>query len=359
MNILLMISKNDRYGAQRIFLDQVAVLRSMNNRVIVAGRGSEGYVPESVRALEVEYCDVPMKGIGDIFRLRQLVRERNIDIIHTTLDRADYFGVLLSLVTRKPVVSTMMVPRYHPGFRFADKVIVLSEKLKRVLLSKGIPQKKIIVIRPGIDVDRFAHPDPEKQKAWRAKIRADRYSTVFCHIASLIPRKSHLISLELTAAYKKLGGEPLLVIIGDPLEGHYYASLNDAISRLGLKDNVHFTGWTADTAEVLSLSHITLLPSENEALGIVLMEGMAAGTPIVAREGEGGAELIEEYGGGFLYRVQEDIGDLAKRIVAIRRDKARYQTVSDDCRKKAQKFFSLGSFGERLMELYRALETSE
>jgi glycosyltransferase involved in cell wall biosynthesis len=355
VNILLIISKNDRYGAQRIFLDQVHILHKMANRVIVVGRGSDGFVPDAVRAMGVEYHGLPLKGLADLFRLRQLVHHHAIDIIHTTLDRADYFGVLLSLVTRRPVVSTMMVPRYHPGFRFADKVVVLSGKLKKVLMSKGIKQNKITVVRPGIDVDRFAHPDPEKREAWRTKLHTDRYSTVFCHIASLIPRKGHLISLEMIAAYKKLGGNPLLVIIGDPLEGDYYTSLNENISRLGLKENVRFTGWTADTAEIVSLSHITLLPSENEALGIVLMEGMAAGTPVVAREGEGGAELIEEYGTGFLYSSQEDIKLLAGKIAALRRDKARYQTLSDDCRKKAEDFFSMKNFGEKLMELYRTV----
>ncbi len=356
MNILMIISKNDRYGAQRIFIDQVEVLHSMNNRVVVAGRGSEGYVPESVRARGVEYCDMPMKGINDIFRLRQLVRSRGIDIIHTTLDRADYFGAFLSLITRKPVISTMMVPRYHPGFKFVDKVVVLSEKLKMLLLEKGIKPENIVVIRPGVDVKRFSNPDPVKRDAWKKKLNTEEYSTVFCHAASIIPRKGHLVSLELTAACKKMGEKPLLIIIGDPLQGEYYESLLESIPRMGLKENVYFTGWTSDVPEILSLSHLTLLPSENEALGIVLMEGMAAGTPIVAREGEGGGELINEYGAGFLYRAREDIGELAKRIVEMRRDKVRYQALSGNCRNVAAECFSMKSFGDKLMELYRTTE---
>src|SRR5208337_1365851 len=174
MNILMMISKNDRYGAQRIFLDQVDALRGMNNSVIIAGRGSEGYVPDSARAMGVEYHNFPMKGIGDICRLRTIVRKQGIDLIHTTLDRADYFGVLLSLVTRKPVVSTMMVPRYHPGFKLADKVVVLSEKQKRVLLEKGVKQQNIAVIRPGIDVNRFSNPDPKKREVWGEKLNVEK-----------------------------------------------------------------------------------------------------------------------------------------------------------------------------------------
>jgi glycosyltransferase involved in cell wall biosynthesis len=356
MNIMMIISKNDRYGAQRIFLDQIAVLNALNNRIVVVGRGSDGYVPESVQAMGVEYLSIPMKGINDIFRLRQLVREREINIIHTTLDRADYFGIILSLLTRKSVISTMMVPRYHPGFKFADKIIVLSEKLKMLLLERGIKPEKVVVIRPGVNVSRFSKPDTIKRDAWKKKLGTEEYSTVFCHVASLIPRKSHQVSLDLMAACKQMGEKPLLAVVGDPLQGKYYDSLQESISHMGLRENVYFTGWISDIPEILSNSHFTLLPSENEALGIVLMEGMAAGTPIVARKGEGGAELINEYNVGFLYDGKEDIGELAKKIVAIRRDKVRYQTMSDNCRKIAAEKLSMKAFGDKLMELYRMTE---
>ncbi len=355
MNILMIISKNDRYGAQRIFLDQVQILNSLGNRVVVVGRGSHGYVTESVRAMGVEYVGMPMKGIRDVYRMILIVRRQRIDVIHTTLDRADYFGVILSVVTRKPVVSTMMVPRYHPGFKFVDKVVVLSEKLRELLLKKGIKSEDITVIRPGIDVDRFINPDLAKREAWKHKLKTDQYSTIFSHTASIIPRKAHHVSLQLIAACKKMGEMPLLVIIGDPLKGEYYDSLIKLISQMDLRENVHFTGWTADLPEILSLCHITLLPSENEALGIVLMEGMAAGMPIVAREGEGGAELIAEYGTGFLYRDREGIDALADKIVTLRRDRDRYQAISTECKKIAANSFGMKNFGEKLIYLYQAI----
>ena len=355
MNILFIISKNDRYGAQRIFLDQVNVLHQLGNRVIVVGRGNDGYVPDSVRAMGIAYHGIHMKGLRDIFYLRQLVKKYNISVIHTTLDRADHFGVLLSVLSRTPVVSTMMVPRYHLGFRFADRVVVLSNKQKKLLEEKGVEPGKITVIRPGIDVERFANPDPELREAWRKKLRTDDYSIVFCHIASLIPRKAHDISLKLVAECKKRGEKPLLIIIGDPLEGEYYESLVRRISDLGLERNVVFTGWTAEIPEILSHSHFTVLPSEGEALGIVLMEGMAAGTPVIAREGEGGAELLEEFGTGFLYKSTEGVAVPAERIVALHHNASAFAALSQKCRGIAVREFSLSRFGEKLTELYKAL----
>jgi len=223
---------------------------------------------------------------------------------------------------------------------------------KKLLENKGVKPHKIVVIRPGIDVERFANPDPERREAWRRKLRTEEFSIIFCHIASMIPRKAHTISLQLVADCKRRGGQPLLIIIGDPLHGEYYESLMQRISDGGLKNNVRFTGWTSEIPEILSLSHFTLLPSEGEALGIVLMEGMAAGTPFIAREGEGGAELIEEYRQGFLYRPDNGIAELAEAVCSLREDESRYAASSRQCREIAFDDFSLKRFGERLSGMY-------
>ena len=287
MTILMITSKNDKYGAQRVFLDQVSALRRLGHQVVVVGRGKEGYIADTVRSMNVEYHGIPMKGIRDILFLMHLVKKYNIDIIHTSLDRADYFGVLLSFLTRRPMVSTMNVRRYHIGYRFANRVVTVSRLQKDLLMSKGIRADRISVIRPWIDVERYVKPVAERRDAWKRKLKTEGYSVIFCHVSSIIPQKSHAISLELIIECKKRGEAPLLIIAGDPLRGSYYESLANKISDEGLAENVYFTGWTSDLPELLSLSNFTLLPSVHEAFGMVLLEGMAAGTPIVAREGEG------------------------------------------------------------------------
>lgn len=81
------------------------------------------------------------------------------------------------------------------------------------------------------------------------------------------------------------------------------------------------------------------------------MEGMAAGPPIIAWEREGGAELIEEYGTGFLYKPEESVSNIAGKVIAHRLDGTRYQALSGSCRKIAVDEFSLLRFGERLVEV--------
>ncbi len=355
MNILLIISKNDKYGAQRVFLEQVIALHQMKHSLIVVGRGDKGYIPEGVQALGLPYYGIPMKGLKDLLYLRSLVKQNNIDIIHTALDRADYFGVILSRLTSVPVVSTMNVRRYHIGYRFADRVVTVSNKQKALLLKNGVPDEKIRVIRPGIDVERYSNPVSEKQEYWKRKLNADLYSIVFCHISSIIPQKNHVISIELTGKCKKNGENPLLIIAGDPVQGDYYDSLISKITDNGLGKNVYFTGWTSDLPELLSLSHFTLLPSVHEAFGMVLLEGMAAGTPIIAREDEGGAELIEEYGTGFLYSPAPGVPALAERLLSLWHDRPSYGALSDRCREIAKREFTTEQFGKRLDDMYTSL----
>jgi glycosyltransferase involved in cell wall biosynthesis len=355
MRILQIISKNDRYGAQRVFLDQVKILHRMGNAVFVVTRGTEGYVTDSARAMGIPCYGIPMKGLKDIFFLRNFVKEYKIDVIHTSLDRADYFGLLLSLLTRRPVISTMHVRRYHSALRFATAVIVSSHVQERTLKAKGIKPKNIHLIRPGVDVERFKDPDAEKRALWERKLGIKKYSIIFCHIASLHSPKAHIVSLDLTAECKKSGENPLLIIVGGPLKEEYQEFLLTKIDELGLNDNVRFTDWTQDVPELLSLSHFTVLPSRNEALGMVLLEGMVAGRPIIAREGEGGAELVQEYGTGFLYKPEEGVRPLAKNVIMVRRDSAQYRVLSGRCRNIAEKEFSLARFGERLVDLYSSV----
>jgi glycosyltransferase involved in cell wall biosynthesis len=355
MHILMMISKNDKYGAQRVFLEQALALHHAGHHMVVVGRGTQGYIPEAVVAAGVEYHGIAMKNLKDLFFLRRLVLKNKIDVIHSFLDRADYLGILLSWLTRRPLVSTMNVRRYHIGYRFADRVVTVSNIQKELLIRNGVRAERIRVIRPGIDVERYANPSADKREAWKRELKIDRYSVVFCHLSSIIPQKSHTISLELAAECKRRGEKPLLIIAGDPLHGEYYESLVKTISDSGLEQNVCFTGWTSELPEILSLSHFTLLPSVHEAFGMVLLEGMAAGTPIVAREGEGGAELIEEYGAGFLYKPSEGVPGLADKILALWRDRDRYLVFSDKCRDIVKKEFTITRFGERLVELYKTI----
>ncbi len=355
MNILLMISKNDRYGAQRVFLDQVAALSRLGHRIVVVGRGNTGYVAETVRSMGIEYHGISLKGIRDLTFLVRLVKKNKINIIHTYLDRADYFGILLSWLTRKPVISTMNVRRYHIGYKLVDKVVVVSNKQKELLASKGVKKSAIHLIRPGIEVDRFTRPDPAKRQVWKQRLTIEQYTLVLCHISSMLRQKSHDVSLRLIAEFKRRGETPLLIIAGDPLHGEYYDSLLKQISGLGIDQNVYFTGWTSELPELLSLSHFTLLPSIHEAFGMVLVEGMAAGTPIVAREGEGGAELIDEYGTGFLYRPSVGVPELARNILSLWREPSHYEKMSITCRTTVKKNFTLENFGNRLVTLYRSL----
>ena len=355
MNILQIISKNDKYGAQRVFLDQVSVLHRMGNTVVVVVRGENGYVTDSVSAMGVPCYGIPMKNVKDILFLRRLVKLHEIEIIHTSLDRADHFGILLSLFTGIPVVSTMHVRRYHMGFRFANGVITSSRQQGRTLLQRKVKADRIHLIRPGIEGDRFVHLDVQKRDEWKRKLHTDNYSVVFNHIASLHEPKAHIVSLELIAECKQRGETPLLVILGGELRGNYYESLQTKIEERKLNNNVMFSEWTPDVPEIMSLCHFTLLPSVNEALGMVLLEGLAAGTPIMARKGEGGAEVIEEYGAGFLYDPDSGVGPLADDLLSLYRDAERYQTLSQTCRQIAAEEFSLARFGSRLMEVYRTI----
>jgi len=91
-----------------------------------------------------------------------------------------------------------------------------------------------------------------------------------------------------------------LVMVGDgPERAHAY----EEVERYGLTDDVVFLGKLESVAELLSCADLFLLPSEQESFGLVALEAMASGAPVVGTSGSGLAEVVEEGVTGFLHAV--------------------------------------------------------
>lgn len=91
-----------------------------------------------------------------------------------------------------------------------------------------------------------------------------------------------------------------LVMVGDGPERAY---AHEEVERYGLTDDVVFLGKLESVAELLSCADLFLLPSEQESFGLVALEAMASGVPVVGTSGSGLAEVVEDGVTGFLHPV--------------------------------------------------------
>lgn len=212
-------------------------------------------------------------------------------------------AVEVAMALGKPVAVTArgsdvsLLPEY-PGPQWkilnaavsADAVITVAQALKDELVRLGAPEKKISVLRNGVDLKRFRPLD-------RASIRKDMNlpNLVLLSAGHLIDRKGHDLIID---ALHEIPDASLL-IVGD---GKRRAALEARAKTQGVGERVRFLGAVApdEMPQLYNAADILVLASSREGWPNVLLEAMACGTPCVATDVWGSREVIREPAAGML-----------------------------------------------------------
>jgi glycosyltransferase involved in cell wall biosynthesis len=174
----------------------------------------------------------------------------------------------------------------------ATKVIVLSKYMREKAVEiHNYPEDRVVKIPGGVDLDRYNLPTGGKQAAKEAtKLPTNR--TVFVTIRNLVPRMGLEALIESFSQSRVLRNKGLLLIGG---RGFLEDRLNSQVERANLQDAVRFLGHIAeeDLPLFYQASDFFLLPTrELEGFGLVILEAMASGTPVLGSPVGGIPELI-------------------------------------------------------------------
>ena len=194
-----------------------------------------------------------------------------------------------------------------------DHISAVSEAVLSFLVhSHGFPPPPVERIRPGWSGD----PRPPKPAAGRPP-------TIVC-VAALRPEKGHDTLLAAFAEVRDRIPEARLVLIGD---GSRRPQVEATIRAADMENSVHLAGYKADVWPHLSDADVFALASPAEALGIAIMEAMAAGLPVVATGVGGIPELVTPGVTGELFAVR-DHHDMARKLIALLESPARRNEMS-------------------------------
>ncbi len=141
-----------------------------------------------------------------------------------------------------------------------------------------------------------------------------------------------------------------LLIVGAAMSDEYLAYLQEKIARLGFTKRVVFSGFTKDVDAYMQLCDITVMATENETFGLVVIESMANQTPVIAKNMGGPLEIIEDGVDGLLYDGTAE--DLAKKINLLYKDKKLLDSLRENALKKVQKEFD---FTTQFRKLYKVV----
>ena len=175
--------------------------------------------------------------------------------------------------------SAMLIRRAieRSVYHRADATIALSEAFKRTLVERyGVSPWLVEVVPPGVDLERFT---PGNRSKARDQFELSEEEWVVCAARRLVPRMGLHVLLQAWALLQSPG---ILLIAGD---GPERQSLEQQAARLGVRDSVRFLGQVSDES-LVSLyrsADVCVVPSiALEGFGLVVLEALACGTPVVA-----------------------------------------------------------------------------
>ena len=253
-----------------------------------------------------------VNAVVGLIKLTSLVWRKDIAIVHSTDRPRDAFTcVLLSRIT--PARSMVHLHVAYAGWmsrmrkwslKHADVVVTVSDFVKQTLLDSGHDRDKIHSVRNGIEVGGLARAD--RSGALRDELGIPPAAPVILTVCRLFPAKGPGDLIAALPGLIRDWPDLRLVIVGLEMERGYKAKLEQLARNTGVLANIIFTGWRSDVADIMATSDVFAMPSLGEPLGLVYLEAMATGLPVVALTSGGAPEVVEDGWTGLLC----DPGDL-------------------------------------------------
>lgn len=331
-------------------------------------REQDGIIRIPSRRLPLDPEDRMMR-MRDIIELTAKVREQGVDLVHIqTPFVAHYAGTRLAEALQVPCVETYhtffeeylfhyvpIVPkRWMRGLsrRFSreqcnavDAIIVPSNAMRQVLGDYGV-KRPIHILPTGIPLQRFAEGDGE---AFRRKhnLTADR--PVLLYVGRVAFEKNIEFLLRSVTKIRHKFTDVLLLITG---EGPALKSLRQQVDALGLAENVRFLGYLDRRQELLDCYRAAdafVFASRTETQGLVLLEAMALGVPVVSTAAMGTRDILAPQRGALVAEDNEE--DFAAKVILLLGDASLRQRLRSEAPNYAQEWCAK-RMARRLARLY-------
>ena len=312
----------------------------------------------ALEAAGVPCAHLPIRHKLDFFaraRLRRLLRELRIDLLHTVTGRDAYQGVRARGRGRCPAVAARRgaypkISRFDPADRFvygrrgADRFFAVSRDLERHMVARGIAPARVRTIYTGVWSDALrAEPwDPRAQFA----IPPERFLAGF--LGNVRPVKGVDLLLHALAATRGRGAGTHLLLVGEDHRGRTAR----AVRRLGLGDRVTLPGYREEAWRYLPGLDALVVPSRIDALPRTAIEATVLGVPVLGTRVGGVPEILDDGRCGWLVP-SGDPQAMADALLAMEKDAPERRARAARARERNRDLFSVDRCAEEHAAAYR------
>lgn len=308
--ILLFLTDLEIGGTPTVVRELAIRLRAASDAdVQVACLARAGPVAEQLVRAGVRVAAFGARGVRDfpaaVLDLAGLIRRERIDTVLSFLVHANVIAAMAAMMARdvrwlQAIQTTQPTPRWHwraqaLAQHAAERIVVPSPSVARAAVDwADVPEEKIVVIPNAVDLCEASSRREDQTHAGNRTMQSGAQIAHVGFIGRLDPVKR---IPDLLAAMAALRIPAHLDIYG---EGADRPRIEAAIENLRLRDRVTLHGSIASPWDALQRMNLLVLPSEAEGFGLVLIEAMAAGVPVVAAHVPGIRDVVRDGETGLL-----------------------------------------------------------
>lgn len=370
---ILIVEGEPCYGGQaRHVYDLATGMFNHGHDVSVACRHPQ--LLNALHSAQVPCHQLPFYTGFDVVSMRslyRLIKDNRYDIVHTHGVRAGVLGRLAARIGgRSKVVHTVytLAPdlAQGPGLiqplrrsmysysemklsQMTDRIITVSEDLKRRCIKGGIAYDRLVTIHSGVDLSHYECLNSKAHA--RGKIGIPSGCRLIGTVARFTPRKNLKDFISAAKIISKRFDDAMFVLIGD---GPDAAKLKEQACLEGISHRTVFTGARKDVAGILPGFDVFVMTSICEGHPLALLEAMAAGLPTVATSVTGINETVVEDVTG--YTVEPgDVDELAERICGLLSEPKLAAAMGESARNRVNECFGLEQMIKETEKLYTDL----
>jgi len=369
INILHLRDTHEIGGPGKTILETFRAIDATRFRMhlgVFLTRHEEGHSPFLSAARD---CGMPVhliRGFNQfdpmlIWRVAELVRTLDIDIVSAHEVKSDVIAYLSSKIHRVPIVTTLHGWIFnstkqrlfteldkHVVRRF-DRAIVVSERIRDDLAAAGVPSDRLRLLKNAIVVERYQRTG---RRGYLVELlKRPITGPVLASIGRLSSEKGHADLLEALGIAARQGHHVTTVLAGD---GPERQRLEQMARDLGLKDSVHFPGYIGHPERILEETDLMVLPSHTEGLPNAALEALAMEVPVLATAVGGTPEVITDGATGRLVPPHDPVA-LASGIIAFLSDRPGWKRMAVAGRAMVETQFNFQVRTRRLEEIYQEL----
>ena len=309
---------------------------------LAAGEESMEYVADElgVPVLKLPVLQRELSPRADtraIVALRNLIRSRRPDVLHTHTAKAGATGRLAALASghARPraivhtyhghVLSGYFSRRWERVFRLIERVlahtsgtlVAVSDEVRDDLVGFGVaPARRFAVVPYGFDLPPWSEADDVTRRTIRTELEAGEGTFVVGWAGRLTAIKRPLDLVRTLRALVDAQVDALLVLVGD---GEDRPGVESLAAELGVADRCRLVGFQQSIRPWYASFDALLLTSANEGTPVVAIEALAAGRPVVATRAGGTGTVVRQGESGYLEQIG-DINALAARLATLAHD---------------------------------------